>query len=91
VAHACNSNYTGGRGQEDCRLKPAWANSSVRPYLKKKKKKKNQHKNRAGALAQGGGSEFKPQYCKKKKEKDIKLENPENNEVKYSPIRTILD
>jgi hypothetical protein len=37
LAHACNLTYSAGRGQEDT------ANSSVRPYLKKKpftKKKK---------------------------------------------------
>jgi hypothetical protein len=35
VAHACNPSYSGGRDQEDCGLKPAWANSSERPYLEK--------------------------------------------------------
>jgi hypothetical protein len=29
------------------------------------------HKNRADGVAQGEGSEFKPQYCKKKKKKEI--------------------
>jgi hypothetical protein len=28
VAHACNTSYAGGRDQEDCGLKPGWANSS---------------------------------------------------------------
>jgi hypothetical protein len=37
VAHACNPSYSGGSDQEDHGLKPAWANSSVRPYLEKKK------------------------------------------------------
>jgi hypothetical protein len=46
-------------------LKPAWANSLQDPiskntYHKKKKKK-------AGGVAQGIGSQFKFQYCKKKK------------------------
>jgi hypothetical protein len=27
VAHACNPSYSGGRDQEDCSSKPAWANS----------------------------------------------------------------
>jgi hypothetical protein len=31
VAHACNPNYSGGKDQEDCSLKPAKA----RPYLEK--------------------------------------------------------
>jgi hypothetical protein len=35
VAHSYNPSYSGGRDQEDCSLKPAWANSSARPYLKK--------------------------------------------------------
>jgi hypothetical protein len=43
VAHACNPSYSGGRDQEDCSLKPAWANSSRDPISKipitKKKKK----------------------------------------------------
>jgi hypothetical protein len=27
VAHACNPSYSGGRDQDDCDSKPAWANS----------------------------------------------------------------
>jgi hypothetical protein len=27
VVHTCNPRYSGGREQEDCILKPAWANS----------------------------------------------------------------
>jgi hypothetical protein len=38
VALACNPSYSGGRDQEDCGLKPAWANSSQDPILKKNKK-----------------------------------------------------
>jgi hypothetical protein len=41
VAHACNPNYSGGSDQEDNGLKPAQANSSGDPMLKKKK---NHHK-----------------------------------------------
>jgi hypothetical protein len=59
VAHAYNASYSGGRDQEDCSLKPAWENSSVRPYLKKPFTKK-----RADGVAQGVGPEFKPQYHK---------------------------
>jgi hypothetical protein len=40
VAHACNPSYLGGRDQEDCGLKPAQANISMRPYLKKTHHKK---------------------------------------------------
>jgi hypothetical protein len=35
VAHAYNSSYSGGRDQEDYGLKPAQANSSQDPILKK--------------------------------------------------------
>jgi hypothetical protein len=36
VAHACKSSYSGGRDQEDCGWKSAWANSSQDPISKKK-------------------------------------------------------
>jgi hypothetical protein len=35
LAQACNPSYSGGRDQEDHGSKPAQANSSMRPYLKK--------------------------------------------------------
>jgi hypothetical protein len=35
VAHACNPSYTGGSNQEDHGSKPAQANSSQDPVLKK--------------------------------------------------------
>jgi hypothetical protein len=35
MAHACNSNYSGGRDQEDRGSKPVQANSSCDPILKK--------------------------------------------------------
>jgi hypothetical protein len=42
VAHICNPSYPEGRGQEDHRWKPAWANSlgdliSKKTHHKKKK------------------------------------------------------
>jgi hypothetical protein len=40
VARTCNPRYSGGRDQEDCGLKPAWANSSSRSYLEKTHQKK---------------------------------------------------
>jgi hypothetical protein len=40
VGHNCYPSYSGGRDQEDHGLKPAWANSSVRPYLEKTLHKK---------------------------------------------------
>jgi hypothetical protein len=66
VAHAFNPSYSGGRDQEDHGSKPAWANSSPDPILKKPFTK---NKKRAGGVAQGVGPEFKPQYQKKKREK----------------------
>jgi hypothetical protein len=35
VAHAGNPSYSGGRDQDDCGLKPAWANSARDPISKK--------------------------------------------------------
>jgi hypothetical protein len=67
VAHTCNPSYSGDRDQEDCDLKPAWANSSQDLVLKKPTQK------RAGGVAQGIGPEFKPQYQKKEeREKERK-------------------
>jgi hypothetical protein len=40
VAHAYNPSYSGGRDQEDCGLKPAWANSLQDLILKKTDHKK---------------------------------------------------
>jgi hypothetical protein len=65
VAHACNPSYPGGRDQEDCGSKPAWANSSPRPFLKKSPSKKK--KKRVGGVAQGVGPEFKPIPQEKRK------------------------
>jgi hypothetical protein len=33
VTHSCNPSYSGGRDQEDCNSKPAWANSLQAPIL----------------------------------------------------------
>jgi hypothetical protein len=55
-SHICNPSYSGDRDQKDHSLRPAWANSSRDPILKKTSQK------RAGGVAQGVGSEFKPQY-----------------------------
>jgi hypothetical protein len=35
VAHTSNPSYSGGRDQEDCNLKPVWANSSQDTILEK--------------------------------------------------------
>jgi hypothetical protein len=61
MAHTCNPSYSGGYDQEGYSLKPAWANSfrdSISP---------NPSQKRTGGVTQGVGTEFKPQYCKKKK------------------------
>jgi hypothetical protein len=62
VAHACNASYSGGRDQEDCSSKPAWANSLQDPISKKSTTKK-----RGGGVPQRVDPEFKPQYHQKKK------------------------
>jgi hypothetical protein len=50
-SHTCNPSYPGDRDQEDLDSKPAQANRSARPYLKKKKKKKiHPKKGQGGAL-----------------------------------------
>jgi hypothetical protein len=59
VAHTCNPSYSVSRDQENCRSKPAQANSLRDPISKIPITK------RAGRVAQGEGHEFKPQYCKK--------------------------
>jgi hypothetical protein len=51
--------------QEDRSLKPAGANSSMRPYLEKNLSQKEG--GGAGRVAQGVHPEFKPQCLKKKK------------------------
>jgi hypothetical protein len=63
VAHACHPSFSGGRDQEDRGLKPAQANSSRDPILKKK----SHHKKRAGGVVQCVGPEFKPSAAKKKR------------------------
>jgi hypothetical protein len=63
VAHSCYPRYSGGRDQEDRSSEPAMANNSWDPISKIPSQK------RAGRVAQGIGSEFKPQYRKKKKKK----------------------
>jgi hypothetical protein len=59
VAYTCNPSYSGGRNQEDRGSKPAQANNSRDPILKK-----THHKKRAVGVAQGAEPEFKPQYYK---------------------------
>jgi hypothetical protein len=70
VAYAYNPSYSGSRDQEDRGLKPARANSSMRPISKKAIT--YTQKKGAGGVAQGVGPEFKPQYYKKKKKKKKK-------------------
>jgi hypothetical protein len=72
VAHTCNPSNSGGRDQEDHGLKSAQANSLWDPILKK-----TYHKKRAGGVAQGGSSEFKPN-CSKKTNQPPKQQNDSN-------------
>jgi hypothetical protein len=67
VAHTCNPSYSGGResGRSQFKVSPG------RPYLKKKTPQK-----RTGGVAQGVGSEFKPQYHQKKKKIEASLLTP---------------
>jgi hypothetical protein len=58
VAHSYNPSYSGGRDEEDCSLKPDWANSLQDPISKDSSQK------RAGGKAQGEGPIFKSQYYK---------------------------
>jgi hypothetical protein len=63
VAHACNPNNSGGRDQEDhFRGQPR---KIVHETLSQKHP--SQKKRGTGGVVQGVGSEFKPQYHKKKK------------------------
>jgi hypothetical protein len=55
VAHAYDPSYLGGRDQEDCGLKPAWANSSQDSISKNPSQNKQTEQNRAGGVAQGIG------------------------------------
>jgi hypothetical protein len=48
MAHTYNPSYSEGRDQEDVGLRPAWANSFMRLYLKK-----THHKKRAGGVRNG--------------------------------------
>jgi hypothetical protein len=68
MAYTCNPSPSGGRDQEDHNLKPAQANSLRDPILKKP-----HHIKRTGGMAQGKGSEFKPQYQKKERKKEMRV------------------
>jgi hypothetical protein len=65
VAQACNPSYSGGTDQKDYSSKTAQTNSSWDPISKKTLPR------RADRVAQGVHPEFKPQYCKKKKEPQL--------------------
>jgi hypothetical protein len=79
VAHNGNPSYSGDRNQEDHGSKPVCADSSREPSSKNPSQKK---KNRAGGVAQGEGTEFKPPLPQKKKErKRPHLKYPEQNRL----------
>jgi hypothetical protein len=68
--HSCNPNYSGDRDQENCCLRPTWANSLWEPILNMKQGcwKGNENQYYTGGLGgmtqayQGWGPEFKLQY-----------------------------
>jgi hypothetical protein len=62
VAHTCNPSFSGGRDQEDHGWKPAQANSPRAPTSKK-----THHRKRDCGVDQVVGTDFKPQYHKKKR------------------------
>jgi hypothetical protein len=67
MAHICNPSYSAGRNQKDQSSKPAWANSSMRPYLEKTLHKKGLKEwLKVWAFGQAP-------VQKKKKKKDIRL------------------
>jgi hypothetical protein len=66
AAHACNPSYSGGRDQEDPSLKPAWVQIVCETLAGK-----NPSQERASGMIQGVGPEFKPQYHKREREKEM--------------------
>jgi hypothetical protein len=65
----------------------------MRPYLKKKQKQKKPSQKSAGRVVQGVDPEFKLQYQKKKKKKNIAVDSQPYFEVfatHYVPLGTSL-
>jgi hypothetical protein len=65
VAHACNPSYSGGRDQDNCSLKSAWANSSQDPISKIPNTKQDWQSGSSGRVPTQ--QVFKPQNQRKKK------------------------
>jgi hypothetical protein len=61
VTHTCNPNYSIGGNQEDHGSNTAWqiAHETL--------SRKNLLQKRTDGVVKGGGPEFKPQYCRKKR------------------------
>jgi hypothetical protein len=78
MAHTCNPSYSGGRDKEDLGSMPAWANSSQDPISKKPISKNGWW------CGSGLGSEFKPQYCKKKKRRKKKFKKEMNQKKNWN-------
>jgi hypothetical protein len=78
VTHAYNPNYSGGRDQEDLGL--SQPRQIVQETLSQKTTttttKKNHHKKGMVEWLKGIGTEFKPQYHKRKKERRKKKKSP---------------
>jgi hypothetical protein len=64
LAHTSNPSFSGGRGQEELRSKPDWANSLQDPILKK-----THHKNRTGSESRCRPCVQTPAKQQKKKKK----------------------
>jgi hypothetical protein len=75
VALVCNPSYSGDRDQEDHGSKPAQANVTMKPYLKRPFTK----------IELVEDLEFKPQYCKKnpKKQKNPNKQTNKTTSVSY--------
>jgi hypothetical protein len=74
---ACNSSYSGGRDQENCCSKPAWADSSQDPIS-------NKPITRKGLWS---GSRFKPRYCTRQQQTTKKQKHKTHKEIHYALFR----
>jgi NADPH-dependent ferric siderophore reductase len=78
VAHACNPSHSGGGDQEDCSSKPARANSSQDPILKKPFTKK-------------GWWSSSPSIAKKERERERERETETERQTETETERVLVD
>jgi hypothetical protein len=81
VAHSCNPSYSGDRDQEDGVLKPAHANSSMRPYLEKTLHRKGLVVWLKVKVLSSSPSTAKINKPKKKKKKGRDVDLPDSNSL----------